>query len=234
MTITATSSNNITSAATLSVVASQVTAQAPAGSLPVGFQSQLFASSGSPDAAGNPVTSSNVMWSSPDASTVSVDAATGVVTAHASGSTIITATAQSDGTSSGSATVITDVAPVGPDARVGHNTELGVPTDANPSDDVIIARRQYTLSYNAAHHVVPYPAGTLLPSSPTTAGNGSSIFLPYTFVAGVSVTPGDVYVAFLSSAGVQQSGNGYNQFAGTADTYNGGQFVYGFSNDPTT
>lgn len=80
---------------------------------------------------------------------------------------------------------------------------------------------------------VDHPSGNdLLLSSPTTAGNGSSIFLPYTFGADVSVTPGDVYVAFLSSAGVQQSGNGYNQFAGTADTYNGGQFVYGFSNDP--
>jgi DNA/RNA endonuclease G (NUC1) len=152
VTITATSSNDISSSATLTVVAGEVRVQALDGTLPVGFQSQLFVSSGSTDAAGNPVTSSNVTWSSADPSTVSVDEHTGVVTAHAAGSTSITATAQSDGTSAGSATVVTAVAAVGPDARIGHNTELGVPTDADPSDDVIIARRQYTLSYNAAHH----------------------------------------------------------------------------------
>lgn len=80
---------------------------------------------------------------------------------------------------------------------------------------------------------VDHPTGSnLLSSSPVTQGNGTSVFSPFTFTAGVSVNPGDVFVAFLSTVGVQQSGNGYNEFAGTADTYDGGQFVYGFSNDP--
>ena len=43
------------------------------------------------------------------------------------------------------------VLPTSPTARVGHNTELGTPTDADPSDDIIVSRRQYTLSYNASH-----------------------------------------------------------------------------------
>ena len=30
------------------------------------------------------------------------------------------------------------------EARVGHNTELGTPTDKDPSDDIIISRRHYT------------------------------------------------------------------------------------------
>jgi len=33
-------------------------------------------------------------------------------------------------------------------ARAGHNVEFGVPTDNDASNDVIIARKQYTISYN--------------------------------------------------------------------------------------
>lgn len=88
--------------------------------------------------------------------------------------------------------------------------------------------KPYLMVWNVDH-----PTGSnLLSVAPITAGNGSFVFLPDTVGAGVSVTPGDVYVAFLSTAGVPQSGNGYNEFAGSLDTYNGGQFVYGFSNDP--
>ncbi len=150
-TITATSSNSITGTAAVTVTAGNVSVQPLAGPLPVGFQSQVFVSSGSTDGSGNPVTSSNVTWSTNNPGVVAVSPNTGVVTALSVGSATITATAKSDGTSSGSTTVTAYTASVSPTARVGHNTELGAPTDADPSNDVIIARRQYTISYNVSH-----------------------------------------------------------------------------------
>lgn len=147
-TITATAPSAAYGTATASVTVGSVSVQALDGSLPVGFQSQLFVNSGSKDAEGNDVTSSSVTWSSSNTSVVSVDANTGVVTAATAGTATITATAKSDNTSSGSTTVTTVVAVVGSSARIGHNTDLGVPVDGNPSDDIIIARRQYTISYN--------------------------------------------------------------------------------------
>ncbi|MEO7999728.1 MAG: DNA/RNA non-specific endonuclease, partial [Gemmatimonadaceae bacterium] len=98
-----------------------------------------------------PVGNADVLWSSSNTNVLVVDANTGVVTAKGAGSTILTATAKSDGISSGSTTVVTDIEIPSAAARVGHNTELGFPTDADPSDDVIIARRNYTLSYNVNH-----------------------------------------------------------------------------------
>ena len=118
--------------------------------LPVGFQTQLFVNSGSTDKSGNTVGNADVTWSSASPSIATVDPTTGIVTAVASGSAKIIATAKSD-SASGSTTITTTIAQVSPTARVGHNTDEGTPTDADPSNDVIIARRQYTLSYNAAH-----------------------------------------------------------------------------------
>jgi endonuclease G len=147
-TITATAPSGAYGTATANVTVGSVTVQSLGGSLPVGFQSQLFVASGSKDANGNDVTSSSVTWSSSNNNVVVVNANTGIITAASAGSAIITATAKSDNTSSGSTTVTTVVATVGADARIGHNTDLGVPADGNPSDDIIIARRQYTISYN--------------------------------------------------------------------------------------
>ena len=148
--VTATTPNGITGTATVTVTAGNVGVQSRTDPLPVGFQTQLFLNSGSTDQAGNPVGGGDVTWSSSDPAIVTVNPTTGIVTAKAAGSAIVTATAKSDGISSGSTTITTIVAPVSPSARVGHNTELGTPTDADPSDDIIIARRQYTLSYNAS------------------------------------------------------------------------------------
>lgn len=118
--------------------------------VPVGFQTQLFVNNGSKDKSGNTVGSSDVTWSSSNATVISIDATTGVLTANSAGSVTITATAKSDGTT-GTTTASAYVASVSPTARVGHNVDEGTPTDADPSDDVIIARRQYTMSYNVNH-----------------------------------------------------------------------------------
>jgi DNA/RNA endonuclease G (NUC1) len=150
-TITATAPNGVFGTATVNVTAGNVSVSTRSDILPVGFQTQLFVNSGSADTQGAPVGNSNVLWSSSNPAIVSVDPANGIITANAAGSAVIKATAVSDGIASGSTTITTDVMPVGANARVGHNTELGIPTDADPSDDVIIARRQYTLSYNVAH-----------------------------------------------------------------------------------
>ncbi|MDQ6633181.1 MAG: DNA/RNA non-specific endonuclease, partial [Gemmatimonadota bacterium] len=150
VTITATAPNDVFGTATLTVTAGNVSVQGRTDPLPVGFQTQLFINNGSSDSNGNVVDNTNVTWSSSNASVLSVTPHTGVITAKAAGSTVITATANSDGVSSGSTTIVTDVEAVSPNARIGHNTELGTPTDADPSDDVIIARRNYTLSYNVS------------------------------------------------------------------------------------
>jgi len=119
-------------------------------SIPVGFQTELFVNNGSKDKSGNTVGSSDVTWSSSNPSVISIDANTGVVTAATAGSVTITATAKSDG-STGTTTVSAYTATVSPTARIGHNVDAGTPTDADASNDVIVARRQYTLSYNPAH-----------------------------------------------------------------------------------
>ena len=149
-TITATTSNNVSGTATINVTAGNISVQSRADPLPVGFQTQFFINNGSSDSNGNPVGNADVNWSTSNATIATVNASTGVVTARGAGSVSIIATAKSDGISSGTTTLTVDVEATSPSARVGHNTELGTPADADPSDDVIIARRQYTISYNPA------------------------------------------------------------------------------------
>jgi DNA/RNA endonuclease G (NUC1) len=140
-----------------------VTVSGRSTDLPVGFQTQLFLNAGSTDGAGAPVGNGDVVWSTSSASVVDVNPSTGVITARTAGSARITATAKSDG-SAGSTTIFTSVAPLSTTARVGHNVELGTPTDADPSDDVIIVRRQYTLSYNPSRGTPNWVSWNLDPS----------------------------------------------------------------------
>ncbi len=151
VTITALSANNVSGTATLTVTAGNISVSTRTDPLPVGFQTQFFVNAGSSDSNGNPVGNADVIWSTSNTALLTVDPNTGVVTAKGPGSTVLTATAKSDGISNGSTTVVTDVEVPSNTARIGHNTELGTPTDADPSDDVIIARRNYTLSYNVSH-----------------------------------------------------------------------------------
>jgi DNA/RNA endonuclease G (NUC1) len=151
-TINATSANGKVGSATVTVTppTGNISVAGRSTPLPVGFQTQLFLNGNGTDTQGNVVTNADLDWSTSDASVVAVDANTGVITSKSVGSAILTATAKSDGVTSGSTTITTNDPPVGASARVGHNTDLGTPTDANPSDDVLIARRQYTLSYNVS------------------------------------------------------------------------------------
>jgi len=150
-TITATAPNGVAGTAMLNVTAGNVSVSTRTDTLPVGFQTQLFVNSGSTDSKGAPVGNGDVVWSSSNPAVVSADPNTGIITATGPGSALIKATAKSDGIASGSTTIIAGVEATSPSARVGHNTELGVPTDADPSNDLIVTRRQYTLSYNPEH-----------------------------------------------------------------------------------
>ena len=124
-------------------VLGHVTLSAGTSPLVVGYQTQLFV--GGTDDSGNPVTPGSVTWSTSDASIVKIDQR-GLLTAAGNGTAVLKATAP-DG-SFATYSMTTEVPFYNSNARLGHNTEFGVPTDADPSDDVIIAREQYTISYN--------------------------------------------------------------------------------------
>jgi DNA/RNA endonuclease G (NUC1) len=140
--ITATSANGksasasvtVTSAATLSLNSGKT-------SLAFAMQTQFFFSGA--DGSGTPVTT--VVWSTSDASVISADQ-NGIVTGKGVGTANLIATAQ-DGTTATKAITIY-IAAGSSNIRLGHNTEFGEPKDADPSDDFLIRRPQYTVSYN--------------------------------------------------------------------------------------
>ena len=145
---------------TVTPVAGTINIQSRTNPLPVGFQTQLFLSSGI-DTHGTTLTNADLTWSSESPSIVSVNPNTGVVTALGVGSGVIRATSKTDGVSTGTTTIVTSNPATAAGARTGHNTELGVPSDADPSDDIIIARRQYTTSYNPRRGVTNWVSWNL-------------------------------------------------------------------------
>lgn len=81
--------------------------------------------------------------------------------------------------------------------------------------------------------------GSALYTSPVTSGTDATDFQQYLFNTGFTpLVPGNMYVAFLSTAGVAQNGIGFNSFAGTDDAYSGGDFVFDYGDgtftDPST
>ena len=110
--------------------------------LPVGFEDQLFATMSDTTGATVPTT---FTWSSDTPELASIDQK-GVMHALAEGEAIFRATAD-NGTSVTYSLPIT-VATLGGTADYRGNTEFGVPTDGDASDDFIITRDQYTISYN--------------------------------------------------------------------------------------
>ena len=142
--ITATSANNTVGTATITVTSSaSISLTSGKTSLALGMQTQFFF--GGNDASGTKITS--VVWSSSDPSIITVDQK-GVVTAKSVSTTgakvIATAT---DGTA-GSTNVTVYLAAGSTGIRLGHNIEFGEPKDADPTDDILIRRAQYTVSYN--------------------------------------------------------------------------------------
>ncbi|MEP7001790.1 MAG: Ig-like domain-containing protein, partial [bacterium] len=83
-------------------------------------------------------------WTIDDPSIATINASSGVVTGVATGTTALHATSANGIT--GSATV--SVSQSFSTAIYRNHLEFGTPTDADPSDDIIISRAQYVLSYN--------------------------------------------------------------------------------------
>ena len=133
-----------------------LTLGARAAPLPVGFQTQLFVAGNT--SAGVAQSNRGVTWTTTDPSVVLVDA-NGVITALTAGTARIVVTAASD--LSASTTITTASAIISAAARAGFNTALGLPIDADPADDVLIARRQYTLSFNPRRGVANWVAWNL-------------------------------------------------------------------------
>jgi DNA/RNA endonuclease G (NUC1) len=105
------------------------------------MQTQFFF--GGTDLTGQPVTS--VVWSTSNSAIVIVDQH-GVVTAKGVGTAQLIATAPDGAIGTVDMTVYLAAGSTG--IRLGHNTEFGEPKDGDASDDFLIRRPQYTVSYN--------------------------------------------------------------------------------------
>jgi len=110
--------------------------------LPVGFEDQLFATM--VDLTGTTV-STTFTWTSDTPALASIDQ-NGVMHSLAAGQAVFRATA-TNGTSV-TYSLPTAVATLGGTAEYVGNAEFGIPTDGNSSDDFVITRDQYTISYN--------------------------------------------------------------------------------------
>ena len=110
--------------------------------LPVGFEDQLFASMS--DTSGATI-NTTFTWSSDTPDLASIDQ-NGVMHALAAGQAVFRATA-TNGTSV-TYSLPTTVATLGGTADYRGNTAFGIPTDGDASDDFIITRNQYTISYS--------------------------------------------------------------------------------------
>src|SRR5699024_6803389 len=122
----------------------QFTGRTPSDvALPVGFEDQLFARLVSPS---NQTIPSTFTWEALTPEIATIDA-NGVMHAVAVGSATFRATSAVDGTTD-TWTLPTIVAVASTTAQYANNTEFGEPMDADPTDDWIIERPQYTSSWN--------------------------------------------------------------------------------------
>jgi DNA/RNA endonuclease G (NUC1) len=110
--------------------------------LPVGFEDQLFATLHD----GATTVPTTITWESATPDIATIDA-NGVMHAISAGTATFIATA-ADGTAA-TYSLPTTIATLGGTADYTGNAEFGVPTDQDASDDFIITREQYTISYNS-------------------------------------------------------------------------------------
>jgi len=146
--ISATAANGIADTATLTVslpvVASITVAINTPREVPVGFVKPAFPTV--KDAGGGTISPTPALtWTSSDPTIASVDG-DGYVTGRATGTVTITATAANGVFGSNMITV--DPAIVPTSAVYRNHVAFGVPFDGDPSDDILITRPQYELSYS--------------------------------------------------------------------------------------
>lgn len=108
--------------------------------LPVGFEAQVFAT----EKIGGSTVTTTFTWTSDTPAIASVDN-NGVLRSLSAGTAILRATATDGATATYSLPTTVGVQSSAP---YGGNTEFGDPVDADPSDDFIIRRLEYTSSFN--------------------------------------------------------------------------------------
>jgi DNA/RNA endonuclease G (NUC1) len=91
------------------------------------------------------VSGTTFTWTSTDPSVATVSAA-GLVTAVANGTTVVRATSANGIVGSANLTVATQSS----SAVYRNHVEFGVPADADASDDILLSKTTYSLSYNSA------------------------------------------------------------------------------------
>ena len=121
-------------------ISGRVATDAP---LPVGFESQIFASL--LNQANQVQTGHTFTWSSLTPSIATIDPATGVIRSVSPGTAVFRVVAD-DGTVKNHSLVM-EAGTLG-NAQYLNNTEFGDPVDADASDDYIVRRPQFTSSYN--------------------------------------------------------------------------------------
>ena len=113
--------------------------------VPVGFVKPFFATV--KDGDGKTISPTpKLAWSTTNSSVGAVDSL-GYLTGLAAGTLRVVATTANGVADSSFFTIIAADAPTSASYR--NALELGTPTDADPSDDIIVAHRSFTLSYNA-------------------------------------------------------------------------------------
>jgi DNA/RNA endonuclease G (NUC1) len=115
--------------------------------LPVGFEAQVF---GTEVDEHNATVSSTVTWSAVTPELASIDQ-DGVIHALAPGFARFRATASDNVSRVLTLAMATPVAST--TAQYGNNTEFGAPTDADPSNDFIVKRPEYSTSWNGARGI---------------------------------------------------------------------------------
>ena len=110
--------------------------------LPVGFEAQVFAS----ESVNGSQVNTTFTWTSETPAIASVDQS-GVLHALAAGTAVLRATATDGATATYSLPTLVGTQSAAP---YGGNTEFGDPVDADPSNDFIIRRLEYSSSWNGA------------------------------------------------------------------------------------
>lgn len=124
--------------------------------LPVGFEDQLFATER--NGSTNAVITTTFTWSSDTPAIATIDA-NGVMHGVSAGSAVFRATA-ADGTTATITLPVVSLSP-GSSAQYGNNTEFGVPTDSDASDDFIVSRPEFTASYSRVRNTPNWVAYNL-------------------------------------------------------------------------
>lgn len=125
-----------------------------ADTLPVGFEDQLFATLRSPT---DVVIPTSFAWSSLTPDIISVDAR-GVIRGVAAGTGTVRVMAE-DGTGRNVRFVVKEF--LASTAAYGDAAEFGLPVDADASDDFLVARREYTSSWNGGRGIPNWVAYNL-------------------------------------------------------------------------